>query len=150
MSRAASVLWSVLRDRRGVSAIEFALVAPVFVLLMVGVIEAGLAIRTGFQVRQAAAAGAAYASKYKYDATGVTAAAQNATLSSGLMTTVVKTCGCPISTGFSNICTGTCTDGYAPRDYVVVTTSLSRRSMFKRSFGFASTITATAATMPGR
>lgn len=139
-----------LADRRGASAVEFALIAPVFVGMMVGVVEAGGALRTGLQARQAAAAGAAYASKHTFDATAIAAASTAATAKTGLTTSAAQYCGCPMSSGFSTTCTGVCADGYAPRSYVVVTASLPRPRVFRTSFGLPSRMIATSTTLPGR
>lgn len=45
----------LIRDRRGVSAIEFALVFPAFVLLLCGILAFGLYIGTAHSVQQLAA-----------------------------------------------------------------------------------------------
>lgn len=140
-------LWA---DVSGSSAVEFALLAPMFVALMIGVIEIGLSVRTALQARQAAAAGAAYASKHLYDATAITAAAKAATARTGVTVTPALQCGCPISTGFSTTCAGTCTDGNPARNYAVVTVSIPRRSLFSGRFGLPANMSATATAMPGR
>lgn len=150
MRHALALLRGRLRDVRGTSAVEFALLAPMFVILMVGVIEIGLSVRTGLQVRQAAAAGAAFASKYKYDAVKIAAAAAAATNRTGLTTTVTQSCGCPQASGFSTVC-ATCADGTLPRNYVVVTATLPRTGLFQSTnFGLPATLSAKAVTLPGR
>jgi Flp pilus assembly pilin Flp len=47
-------------DRRGVSAVEFALVAPIFLLLLAGTIELGGMLYTRFQLNSALSAAASY------------------------------------------------------------------------------------------
>jgi Flp pilus assembly pilin Flp len=47
-------------DRRGVSALEFALVAPIFLLLLAGTVELGGMLYTRFQLNSALSAAASY------------------------------------------------------------------------------------------
>jgi Flp pilus assembly pilin Flp len=49
-----------LRDKRGVSAVEFALVAPIFLLLLSGTVELGGMLYTRFQLNSAVSAAATY------------------------------------------------------------------------------------------
>jgi Flp pilus assembly protein TadG len=51
----------LLRDRRGVAAIEFALMTPVFCLLLAGVVDLGGALYTKFKLDSAVTAGANFA-----------------------------------------------------------------------------------------
>ena len=54
--------WRALaRDRRGVAAVEFALLTPVFCLLLAGVVDLGGALFTKFKLDSAVTAGANYA-----------------------------------------------------------------------------------------
>src|SRR6266480_7810225 len=53
---------ALARDRRGMSAVEFGLAAPVFLAILTPVIDLGLAFSQKIQVQQAAAAGAQYVS----------------------------------------------------------------------------------------
>ncbi|HEV7418197.1 MAG TPA: TadE family protein [Tianweitania sediminis] len=48
------------RDKHGVSAVEFALVAPIFLLLLAGTVEIGGMMFTRFQLNSAISAGATY------------------------------------------------------------------------------------------
>lgn len=48
------------RDKRGVSAVEFALVAPIFLLLLAGTVEIGGMMYTRFQLNSAVSAAATY------------------------------------------------------------------------------------------
>lgn len=56
-------------DCRGVSAIEFGLIAPVIVILVIGIIDFGMALWNDMQVANAAQAGAAYASVHGWSTT---------------------------------------------------------------------------------
>jgi len=62
MSRAAIVRpRSLLADDRGIAAIEFAIIAPLFCLLFVAAIDIGSAVYTRFKLDAAVSAGANYA-----------------------------------------------------------------------------------------
>jgi Flp pilus assembly protein TadG len=52
---------SVLRNRTGAAAIEFAIMMPIFLLIVVGVTDLGGMLFTHYQLEQAVAAGAEYA-----------------------------------------------------------------------------------------
>jgi Flp pilus assembly protein TadG len=56
--RRAARLWA---DRRGVAAVEFALMTPVFALLLAGIVDLGGALYTKFKLDAAVTAGANYA-----------------------------------------------------------------------------------------
>ena len=53
-------LWLFLGDRRGASALEFALIAPIFLLLLAGTVELGGMLYTRFQLNSALSAAASY------------------------------------------------------------------------------------------
>jgi len=67
------------RDERGASAVEFALLSPVLFLLAAGAIDTCRLIVQTMQVRAAAQAGADFALRRGFDATGVQNAVENAT-----------------------------------------------------------------------
>ena len=69
-------LQRLVRDRRGASAVEFALIAPVLCLLLAGLIDGSRFIIQTMQVRAAAQAGADFALDHTFSAAGV----QNAVL----------------------------------------------------------------------
>jgi len=52
---------NLLHDRRGVAAVEFALLTPVFCLLLAGIVDLGGALYTKFKLDSAVTAGANYA-----------------------------------------------------------------------------------------
>src|SRR6267143_6940603 len=80
-----SLAWigALTRDRRGVSAVEFGLAAPVFLAALSPVIDLGLAFSEQIRVNQAVEAGAQYAAINPYSsgtwATNVQNAVTNAT-----------------------------------------------------------------------
>lgn len=70
---------TLLRDRRGAAAAEFALILPVLTLLLAGLIDGSRLIVGSMQVKAAAQAGADYAQRRGWDAPAITAAVVNAT-----------------------------------------------------------------------
>jgi len=84
-------LWRrLLRDRSGNVATEFALILPVTVLMMGGLIEFGLAVNHGTSLENGARAGAQYALQKGLDEDGITAtvqAASNLTVQTGEVST---------------------------------------------------------------
>src|ERR1700719_1350286 len=74
---------ALARDRRGVSAVEFGLAAPVFLAALSPLIDLGLAFSQQMRVNQAVEAGAQYAAVNQYNsgtwATQVQHAVTNAT-----------------------------------------------------------------------
>ncbi len=121
-----------LRDaREGVAAVEFALLAPVLILMFTGAVSLGLASWTKMQVGNAARAGAVYAVNHGYNQANIQAAAQNATaLSTKVIVssnTAPQSCIDPATgkispAGAATTCLGT---GSSPGSYVTVTTTMS-------------------------
>lgn len=98
------------RHQAGASAVEFALVLPIIVALMIGTIDLGRMAWTKMEVQAAARAGAAYAlvnATKTFDAAKVSSAASSATTLAVTVTpTPSKTYGCPTGTdGASGIVT---------------------------------------------
>src|ERR1051325_10792304 len=93
---------ALARDRRGMSAVEFGLAAPVFLAMLTPVIDLGLAFSQQIRVNQAVEAGAQYASSNPYGGTSwasaVSSAITNATSLSVNPSVGSETCGCPNST----------------------------------------------------
>ena len=59
---------------RGMAAIEFSIVAPLMVLMLVGTVDAGSAIYRKMQVQAGVHAGTRYAMVNGFNATGITTA----------------------------------------------------------------------------
>ena len=134
---------------RGTAAIEFALAAPLFLALILGVVEIGFGAYQAMQTQDAAEAGALYAAKHGWDSTAISAAVVNATGASGMTASPAPSefCGCPATTGVTVVaCTATCTGGTAPGVYVQVNATLPHStilpglSSLPSSFTFQSTI----------
>src|ERR1043166_1982067 len=119
---------AVLRDRRGMSAVEFGLAAPVFLAMLTPVIDIGLAFSEQIRVNQAVEAGAQYATSNPYAGTSwasaVSSAITNATSLSVNPSVGSETCGCPNSTSTAivtgsygtppNCTSNSCPDGSSP------------------------------------
>ena len=134
-------LVALVRDRRGMSAVEFGVAAPLFLGVLTPVIDLGRAYSQQIQIRQAVQAGALYASVNVYNtgtwSTNVHDAVTNSTTLGVTATVGSETCGCPNATstdisshdtlltcGPSNGGTN-CDDGSRPGYYVTLTGTLS-------------------------
>jgi Flp pilus assembly protein TadG len=126
---------ALLRSPRGAAIIEFALILPFLVLLLVGLCDLGFAAYDSMQVQAAAEAGAQYAARHPWDATAVAAAVTGATGTSGVLATPApsRVCGCPDGGTLTRVgdwvvdhCspTVTCTSGSPPGVYALVSAQL--------------------------
>jgi Flp pilus assembly protein TadG len=122
-SPAARPRAAALRDRKGVSTLEFGLVAPVLILVLLGVFDLGNALQQSIRLESAARAGAQYAFAYPGDEAGI-AAAVRANLtgwSNVVVQRPVRVCKCADGTGV-DCSTGTCDGGATlPITYISVT-----------------------------
>ena len=120
-----------MRRNRGSSMIEFALVSPLLLLLLSGVLDYSLALRIALAVSDAARAGAQYGSSSvanSADLAGMEAAAHNAVPNlSTLTATAVRSCRCPNGSAVS--CAGNCASG-AMSVYVEVSTQTTAPNPF--------------------
>jgi Flp pilus assembly protein TadG len=140
------------RDRRGMSAVEFGLAAPVFMAMLTPVIDLGLAFSEQTRLNQAVEAGAQYASSNPYAgstwASNVSSAMTNATTLSISPSVGGEVCGCPNSTNTSIVSHDTlsscgpqhgtppgtlCSDGSYPGYYVTISASLIYNSVMPYS-----------------
>lgn len=141
---------ALARDRRGMSAVEFGLAAPVFLAALSPVIDLGLAFSEQLRINQAVDAGAQYAANNPYNgstwSTNVSNAVTNSTNLLSISPTVgSQTCGCPNSTNTAIVTHDTvstcgpsnggtnCSDGSAPGYYVTITASLTYTSVMPYS-----------------
>jgi Flp pilus assembly protein TadG len=134
-------LAALVRDRRGMSAVEFGVAAPIFLGILMPVVDLGRAYSQQIQIRQAVQAGALYASVNMYNtgtwSTNVSSAVTNSTTLAVSPTVGSETCGCPNSTSTDIISHDTlstcgpsnggtnCSDGSRPGYYVTITGTLS-------------------------
>lgn len=111
----------------GSAAIEFGIIAPLLLLLLVGVVELGFGVHQAMQVQDAAEAGALYAGKHGWDQGGIAAAVVNATGAKDVTADPAPTlfCGCPSVSGIAEVtCSDTCPDGSGPGRYVRVSAAI--------------------------
>jgi Flp pilus assembly protein TadG len=126
--------------------VEFALAAPVLLLLTAGVLDFAMLIRTASSVADAARSGAQYGSRSPAnaaDTAGIRAAALNASPGiTGLTVTPVKACQCADGTTVS--CTGSCASGRV-RTYIQVTAQATALTVFQYAgLPFTGAVSATA------
>src|SRR5438477_5671572 len=160
--RIGARIGALARDRRGMSAVEFGLAAPVFLAMLTPVIDLGLAFSQQIRINQMVEAGAQYATANPYngstaatcDSTSpwtacVTSAMTNATTLSVTPSVGAETCGCPNaastqivtgSYGSPPTCTGSCPDNSKPGYYVTLSASLTYNSVMPYSILGSSTV----------
>jgi Flp pilus assembly protein TadG len=135
---------------RGNAAVEFGIIAPILSMILVAVIQLGLAVRTYFTVQEAALAGANYASHNGWNATAISTAITTSSNKPGLSASPApsKFCGCPTTSGLSPATCGTkCTgDGFVARQYAKVSATMARPSVLSANFGLPASITVTMTT----
>jgi hypothetical protein len=121
------------RNRRhGTAAIEFALLAPLLVILLTGLIEMGFGAYEAMEVQEAAEAGAQFAALHGWDADGIAAAVVNAVGGAGITASPdpQQFCGCATGTGIlQQGCATTCSDGRAAGSYIQVNATIPHHSI---------------------
>jgi Flp pilus assembly protein TadG len=124
-----------MASRRGIAIVEFALIAPLFLLLLAGVLDYCLVLRKAIAVADAARAGAQFGSLSITNASNIagmqTAAINAAPDIVGLTATAVKSCQCSNGT-VVNCAGGTCSSGPV-RTYVQVTVRAATTAIFSYS-----------------
>src|ERR1041385_1438773 len=121
--RRGRVLGRVVQQAGGNAAIEMALIAPVLVLLLVGIADFGMAVYRKMQVQHAAQAGAEYAMVHGFDSAAITTTITAATAMTGSTASPVQaqSCGCASGTTVTTATCGTnCAAGTAAGTYVTV------------------------------
>lgn len=109
----------------GTAAVEFALVAPILMGMLVPLADLSMAFATRIQVQQAVQAGAQYAVIHPWTSNSPTAIANAVTSATTLSVSATpapsQSCGCPAnSTITSATCGSTCNDGTTAGYYVTV------------------------------
>lgn len=115
------------RDRRGIAAVEFAVLVPILVLVALCTADLGLAIYSEMQVQNSAEAGVGYAFLHGYNATAISSAVTSAGQVSGLTAAPAPSqfCGCPGTGGVANAtCGSTCSNGNAAGTYVTASATM--------------------------
>jgi Flp pilus assembly protein TadG len=119
----------------GTAAIELALLSPVLMILVTGVVEVGMAMFQDMETQAAAEAGALYAVNHGADNLALIAGAvTSATGTAGITASPAPTtfCGCPAAGGVvsqGSDCTTACQDKTAPGAYVAVSATLARTKL---------------------
>ena len=129
--------WHALRRdgfQDGTAAIELALLSPLLVIMLTGLIEIGMGAFESMQVQAAAEAGALYAvNNGTTDLEKIRLAVTSATGTLGITAPVpVVFCGCPVATGVTgqgSDCATLCADGRPPGKYVQVNALISRTEL---------------------
>ncbi|WGR95588.1 pilus assembly protein [Bradyrhizobium sp. ISRA443] len=111
------------KNTRGAAAIEFGILVPLLTLMVVSVVDIGLAVYRKMQVESAAQAGVEYAIAHGFDSNAMSAAVVNATNSTAISASPapVKFCGCATTSGVtSTTCGSTCPGGAQAGTYTTV------------------------------
>jgi len=132
--------------RRAIATVEFALVAPLLMLLLAGVLDFTMLLRTATCAADAARAGTEYGSRgasAALDYAGMQAAALNSAPGvTGMTATATRSCKCVDGTSVS--CGGSCTGGKM-LVYVQVTTQAAAYTLFDYpALHFSGAVTSTA------
>lgn len=140
----------ILLDTRGVSAVEFAILAPMLIFMAVATTDLGMGFYRRMQVESAAQAGAQYAMLHSFDATAISTAVTSATNYTGISASPTPTqfYGCPSSTGITAASSNsTCSTGNSPGTYVSVSAQATYSTLIAypglpNSYNLAATSTA--------
>lgn len=113
----------IRRSNRGVAAIEFALIVPILLILMLGLIDYGLAMFTKMELTGAVRAGAQLALSDKDDIDKIKQAVVDATNNAIPLASVsaVQTCKCDDETTVT--CGDDCGDSSDNRYFMTITAS---------------------------
>jgi Flp pilus assembly protein TadG len=122
----------LLRSESGASLIELALVMPMLLLFLFGVVDFGRAYFLQLEVAGAADAGATYGSQYATDAAGITSAAKldAPDVPGGVATTSSWGCECSDGTSVTPSCSSAPSCPINLVYYVTVTTSATYHPLF--------------------
>lgn len=149
-SRARSIFRRVLAraagDTSGVAAIEFGIVVPILVLMVVATVDIGMGFYRKMQVEDAAQAGAQWAIKNGFDANAITNAVTAATSATSISVspTPVQFCGCATgSTITTATCGTTCSGGVQAGTYTTVSAQMTYSTIlpygiFPSAYNFSS------------
>lgn len=138
------------RGESGLSGIEFAIIAPVLILMFIATVDLGMGFYSKMEVEAAAQAGAEYASINGWNSDKISTAVTSATTVHGLQASPSPSefCGCPSSSGVTSAtCGSTCSAGDKAGTYVTVnaqatySTILSYPSIVNSSYTFNSSST---------
>ena len=112
-------------DRQsGQEAVEFAILLPVLILIVFGVLDLGRAFHAAIVITNAARVGARYAMEYPSDTAGIKAATQSEAEGSGIDLTDLIVPTDPVISTIEVTCPDTCGKGRAIRVTIAYTFTL--------------------------
>jgi len=115
---------ALLRGRQGIAALEFALVAPAMILMLLGLYDLSTAMWRRTRLEMAARAGAQHAFLRPADSAGIAAAVRGQLAGWQDVTVGPTTMSCRCDNGAAADCaTGTCASAIAPIGYVSIAVS---------------------------
>ncbi len=117
------------RDESGNAIVEFALIVPVLLIMILGLVDAGRAIGANARLGNGVTAGLRYALTDSYATAEITQAALNGSryVSGDVTVATQRFCECP--DGSAVACSGTCTAGFK-RIYVEVAMTRTQDTLF--------------------
>jgi Flp pilus assembly protein TadG len=122
--RSRNACLRVWRDSAGATAVEFAMIAPVMILMFICMADLGIGVYTDMQVNNAAQYGAEYALVKGFDSSAISSAVRSSTSLSSANVSPTQFCGCPSSSGVvSSSCNSTCSDGTKAGSFAQVAVS---------------------------
>lgn len=149
--RGRSGLARLTRATNGVSVLEFALVAPFLTVLLMGLLDFGMAFWHQIEVGSAAGAGAEYAAIHGWNQNAIANAVTSATSFAAVSASPApsEVCGCAEpGTGIvqqgAPPCTMNCPDGSAAGTYAIVSAQAQYRTVLPYP-GLADPLTLSAA-----
>ena len=133
-SRSVSRLCArAVRDTKGVAAVEFGIMIPLFGLMLVSATDIGLSVYRKMQVESAAQTGAQYAMLRGFDSSSISGAVTSASNAAGITATPAPTkfCGCATTSSVSTVACGTtCAGGAMAGTYATVSAQASYTTIF--------------------
>jgi Flp pilus assembly protein TadG len=130
LSRAAS-------DTSGVAAIEFAIIVPLLVMMVVATAEIGMGFYRKMQVEDAVQAGAEWAIRNGFDANAMSSAVTSATSAPAISASPapVQFCGCASGSSIMTVSCGTiCSGGVQAGTYTTVSAQMTYNTILPYRF----------------
>jgi Flp pilus assembly protein TadG len=124
-------------DTSGVAAIEFGIIAPILVLMVVAAADIGMGFYRKIQVEGAAQAGAQWAIRNGFDTNAITNAVTSATSASSISVSPAPAqfCGCATGTNISSAtCGTTCPSGVQVGTYATVSAQMTYNTILPYGF----------------
>ncbi|WP_380941137.1 TadE/TadG family type IV pilus assembly protein [Sphingomonas floccifaciens] len=121
-----------MRDARGASIVEFAIVLPFLILCIAMLVDVGTGISEQMRLKQAAQAGVNYAIDKGFDADKIIEVVRSSTDQPDIVVSPApsKFCACALESGLTEqICSAKCSSGNAPAEYVRVSTTFTHRRL---------------------